>query len=107
MSACGKQYPNAFQLVWEPAPPNVRYASTVPQNMTFPQSSIPQSMDGSKSWNYNTDGVVHYGMLWDFLQDVASLPGGAAMVNNNFMYGADYFYRTWQRAEVLSKSAPN
>jgi len=105
-TSCLAKYPNAYQTIWAPPPPIVKYGGSSPQSGAFPQS-IPQSTEGNKSWNYNTDGVAHYGMLWDFLQDVASLPGGAAMVNNNFMYGADYFYRTWQRAETLSKSAPN
>ncbi|HEY4212633.1 MAG TPA: hypothetical protein VGM84_14225 [Steroidobacteraceae bacterium] len=66
-------------------------------------ASFPASTEGTRTWNYNTEGVVHYGMLPDFLRDVASLPGGANMVNNNFMNGADYFYHTWQIAE--SKAA--
>jgi microsomal dipeptidase-like Zn-dependent dipeptidase len=65
---------------------------------------FPASRDGRKTWDYNRDGVAHYGMLWDFLQDVRSLPGGAVMVDNNFMYGADYFYRTWQTAESRAAS---
>jgi hypothetical protein len=69
-------------------------------------STFPPSSDGTRTWNYNTDGVVHYGMLPDFLRDVASLPGGADMVNNNFMYGADYFYKTWQIAESKRSLAP-
>ncbi|HLW51347.1 MAG TPA: membrane dipeptidase [Candidatus Angelobacter sp.] len=62
-------------------------------------AAFPASRDGTKTWNYNHDGVAHYGMLWDFLQDVRTLPGGAAMVDGNFMYGADYFFHTWQAAE--------
>jgi hypothetical protein len=40
-------------------------------------------------------------MLWDFLEDVKSLPGGGGMVAR-FMTGADYFYRTWKIAEAKS-----
>jgi Membrane dipeptidase (Peptidase family M19) len=78
-----------------PPPPAVVYDST------FPPSSA-----GTRTWNYNTEGVVHYGMLPDFLRDVASMPNGADMVNNNFMYGADYFYKTWQIAESKRTLAP-
>jgi hypothetical protein len=66
--------------------------------------AFPPSRDGSKTWNYNRDGVAHYGMLWDFLQDVRSLPGGAATIDKNFMYGAEYFYRTWQIAEARARN---
>jgi hypothetical protein len=67
-------------------------------------SAFPPSTDGSKTWNYNTDGVAHYGLLPDFLKDVAALPGGAAMINGSFMNGAEYFYRTWAKAEGLASS---
>lgn len=75
---------------------------------TVDYTKFPKSTDGSKAWNYNTDGVAHYGMLWDFLQDVKTLPGGSDLVENNFMYGADYFFHTWRIAETCSnvKSTP-
>lgn len=80
---------------------NLPPAPAVQYDSTFPPSS-----DGTRTWNYNTEGVVHYGMLPDFLRDVAALPQGADMVNNNFMYGADYFYKTWQIAESKRSMAP-
>jgi microsomal dipeptidase-like Zn-dependent dipeptidase len=67
-------------------------------------SSFPPSRDGQRTWDYNRDGVAHYGMLWDFLEDVRTLPGGATVIDNNFMYGADYFFRTWQIAESQAAS---
>jgi microsomal dipeptidase-like Zn-dependent dipeptidase len=67
-------------------------------------NAFPPSKDGDKTWNYNRDGMAHYGMLWDFVQDVRSLPGGAALIDNNLMYGAEYFFRTWQTAEARAAS---
>lgn len=32
------------------------------------------SSSGTKSWNYNTNGVAHYGMLRDFMMDVRTAP---------------------------------
>jgi microsomal dipeptidase-like Zn-dependent dipeptidase len=80
---------NGFALGMPRRASNVQYTA-----------AFPASKDGDKTWNYNRDGVAHYGMLWDFLQDVRTLPGGAAAIDNNFMYGADYFYHTWQLAET-------
>lgn len=86
---CWDQFPQG--LVWQ----------------TFQYSAaFPQSTDGNKGWFYGWDGVAHYGMLWDFIQDVRTLPGGADMVDNNLMHGADYFWHTWQAAERQS-SNPN
>src|SRR5262249_7485125 len=31
-------------------------------------ANLPPSQTGSRLWNYNFDGVAHYGMLPDFLQ---------------------------------------
>jgi len=59
---------------------------------------LQMSSDGNKSWDYNKVGVAHYGMLPDFLQDVLSLQGGAALISN-MNNGGQYFYDTWYMAE--------
>jgi microsomal dipeptidase-like Zn-dependent dipeptidase len=89
----------------KPCPPQFMVMGTCvrPESASSVQYSgaFPRSRDGTKTWDYNVDGVAHYGMLPDFLQDVKSLPGGATMVAS-FMTGADYFYRTWKTAETKS-----
>jgi microsomal dipeptidase-like Zn-dependent dipeptidase len=69
-------------------PPAVQYSA-----------AFPQSTDGNKKWDYNNDGVAHYGMLTDFLQDVGSHANGKATIDN-LMQGAEYFYQTWAIAEA-------
>jgi hypothetical protein len=59
---------------------------------------------GTHTWNYNSDGVAHYGMLFDFLQDVRTVPGGNELVDNNVMFGAEYLLRLKCRSR-LSPSA--
>ena len=70
---------------------------------------LPISTEGNATWNYNNVGVAHYGMLPDFLQDVASLSGGCAIVGS-MNSGAQYFYETWRIAEgnasALAPSPP-
>jgi hypothetical protein len=68
-------------------------------------SAFPASTDGSKTWNINMDGVAHYGMLWDFVEEVKLLPAGTQAVQN-LMTGAEYFYQTWKLAEARSTSLP-
>ncbi len=63
-----------------------------------PFPALPPATDGAKTWDYNRDGVAHYGLLPDYLQDVATLPGGQAAVQRMFG-GAEYFYETWLLAE--------
>jgi hypothetical protein len=92
-AACRRKFPNAFTIVHGIPGSSVQY-----------NNSFPASKDGNKTWDYNRDGVAHYGMLWDFLQDVRTLPGGAAIVDQNVMNGADYFAATWRIAEAKSAS---
>lgn len=86
-----------------------RPGSNIVYNASFPQERDPQT---GKTWNYNyhrcgsvtirrdlhekiCGGVANYGMLWDFLKDVQTLPGGKNMISH-FDEGAQYFYDTWE-----------
>jgi hypothetical protein len=82
---------NGLEFAMKPRPgSSVQYGT--------PAFPLQISSDGNQSWNYNNVGVAHYGLLPDFLQDVASLPGGAEVIKN-MNNGAQYFYETWQMAE--------
>ncbi len=68
--------------------------------------SFQKSSSGSKSWDYNTDGVAHYGMMADFVKDVhtnTSLGNsftGADLVDNHLLRNANYFWHMWERIEA-------
>jgi hypothetical protein len=89
---------------------NVKYDNSIPLTVAGVEnnSGIPMSSLGNQTWNYNTAGVAHYGMLPDFLADVATLPatttGGptGANVVAQMQSGAQYFYQTWRIAENVS-----
>jgi hypothetical protein len=90
-AACAKQYP-AVALV------------------QYSGAFLPSQLK-LKTWDYNVDGVAHYGLLPDFLVSVSQLqkqniPGlaisGSDLINNNLMNGAEYFYETWAIAEQKS-----
>jgi hypothetical protein len=64
-----------------------------------------------KAWNYNTDGVAHYGMLPDFVQDIRTTPAigsrgvaGDELVDNHLFRSANYFWHMWQQIEVRAVS---
>jgi hypothetical protein len=61
--------------------------------------SFPPSSEGTRTWNINTDGVAHYGMLWDFVEDLKLLPEGRDVVDESLMRGANSLYHTWRIAE--------
>lgn len=103
---CIKTYPpvrTCIQNCGHPLPP-VEYNAAFPASVTIGQ--IGNNVV-SRFWNYNTEGVAHYGMLPDFLQAVRSVPGGASMIKNNLMHGADYFFETWRLSEEQSKKVPS
>jgi microsomal dipeptidase-like Zn-dependent dipeptidase len=83
-----------------------RAGSAVNPATPLPPPAIPLTLshDGTRTWDYNHDGVAHYGLLPDFLLDVASLQsqGGPSVVVQMFN-GAQSFYDTWYLAELDKK----
>jgi len=43
--------------------------------------------------------VAHYGMISDYLKDMASIPGSGGLLDS-LMNGADYFMDSWVKAEA-------
>lgn len=120
--ACATKYPGTTH-------PPICNGQNAPPNVSYKAPNLPISSLGNKSWDYNTTGVAHYGMLPDFLQDIQSLhgaqagstgvtgeilangtPSGAAVVSQ-MNSGAQYFYQTWRTAEnvaaALKAAAPS
>lgn len=80
-----------------PKPP-----ATAPQVVYSP--AYEKSALGKQSWDYNTDGVAHYGMLSDFVRGMDLVePEGKALVAK-LKGGAQAFLDSWVRAEAYSKA---
>jgi hypothetical protein len=70
-----------------------------------------KSTTGNRTWDYNIDGVAHYGMYVDFLRDVRTWGGnttltGHQIVDDQVMYAAENFYRMWLKAEAQKTRIP-
>ena len=82
------------------------YNASNPANTDNPLLPVlPKSRSGTRTWDYNNDGVAHYGLFADFVRDVRTLPAdrgvnGKNLVDNQLMRNADYFYRMWQKVEA-------
>ncbi len=78
------------------------YAS--PLTSTQLRTTCPPLMDGpSSAHDINVDGLAHYGMLPDFLQDVRNIgvtPGELAPL----FHSAEYFLRLWETCEQKSRT---
>jgi hypothetical protein len=68
---------------------------------------LPRSSSGTRTWDYNFDGVAHYGMYADFVKDLRTAPAGGllpwtgkVLVDDFLMKSADYFFRMWQKIEL-------
>lgn len=59
---------------------------------------------GSRWWDYNTDGMAHYGMLPDFFQDLRNIGVSAAALQTLFRSAEDYI-RMWEKADSLRAGA--
>jgi hypothetical protein len=79
------------------------YHPAIEYSASFKQSSL-----GTHTWNYNTDGVAHYGMIPDFLHAVRNMPphgeipAGAGLIDDHLMNGAEYLFQSWKLAEQQS-----
>jgi microsomal dipeptidase-like Zn-dependent dipeptidase len=89
-------------------------------NRVVYDASFQMSRTVGKSWNYNTEGVAHYGMLADFVKDVRTAPSngymaagsvplgvvGAELVDSHLFRSANYFWQMWERIEARKASIP-
>jgi Membrane dipeptidase (Peptidase family M19) len=80
--------------------------------------AFPKSTSGSKSWDYNTEGVAHYGMMADFVVDLRTAASneytgaegiplgvsGAELVDNHLNRSANYFWHMWEIIEARKGS---
>jgi microsomal dipeptidase-like Zn-dependent dipeptidase len=77
-----------------PAPPDPADAEA--RVSTAP--GLAASTLGSKTWVYNTDGVAHYGLFPEFIASARGA-GMSAAAADGFLASAEFFARTWEKAE--------
>lgn len=61
-------------------------------------SDFPKLRTGNKTWDYNVDGVAHYGLLADFVRAVNGRTNGSRVVET-LNRSAEHFAQMWERAE--------
>ncbi|MFE5325325.1 discoidin domain-containing protein [Embleya sp. NPDC056575] len=60
-------------------------------------SVIDRQTTGERTWDFNTDGAAHYGMVPDWIEDIR-IVGGQGVVDDLFA-GAESYLRTWGSSE--------
>lgn len=78
-----------------PAAPS--QAARIDYPFTTPQGAVvDRQVTGERTWDYNVDGVAHYGMLPDWIESLGRLGGDA--LRKDLAAGAESYLRTWEAA---------
>ena len=56
---------------------------------------------GNRDWDFNTDGMAHYGLMPDFLQDLRNIGMQPMQLTYLFRSAEDYI-QMWEKAERSS-----
>ncbi len=58
--------------------------------------SVDRQVSGERIYDFARDGLAHYGLIPDYVEDIRVVAGDAAL--RDFMHGAESYMRTWQAA---------
>lgn len=67
---------------------------------------MSRCVEGVRDFDLNLDGMAHYGLLPDFVQDLKNVGATDAELSTLFG-GAEAFIRTWERAEARAAAIAN
>jgi hypothetical protein len=79
----------------------------VPNPVTYPFQSwdgevtIDQQQSGERSFDINTDGVAHYGLYPDWIEDLRQIAGDDIV--EDMGRGAEAYLQMWERANGIDK----
>jgi microsomal dipeptidase-like Zn-dependent dipeptidase len=62
---------------------------------------LSMAQTGPQKWNYNTEGVAHYGLIPDFLQDLKNI-GMTPQERSTLFMSAEYFAQMWEKSVRVS-----
>lgn len=57
---------------------------------------------GERTYDFNVDGLAHYGLVPDMLQDTANILGDESVVMAPLFKSAEGYVRMWERARALA-----
>ncbi|MBA2546203.1 MAG: hypothetical protein H0V15_04910, partial [Solirubrobacterales bacterium] len=66
------------------------------QSPIYPNVTVHQQVSGQRTFDINTDGVAHYGLYADWMQDLKMIAGQAIV--DDMARGAEAYLQTWERA---------
>lgn len=87
-----------------PPPPGGSAKISYPFKSVDGGSTLTKQVTGERTWDYNNEGVSHYGMVPDWVASLTKL--GGPQLANDLMNGAPSYLRTWD-ATVNYKKGDN
>jgi microsomal dipeptidase-like Zn-dependent dipeptidase len=78
-----------------------------PNPVTYPfrsfngEQTIKRNRSGRRVWDVNTDGVAHYGMYVDWVEDLRKLAGDEIV--EDLGRGSEAYLQMWERAEGITE----
>jgi hypothetical protein len=72
----------------------------IPKSHVYYGPEFDPCCTGNRCWDYNTEGVAHYGLLPDFLKDVENLGSKQEVAALN--RSAEGFAQMWERCEAVA-----
>ena len=93
----------AVRTIWNRVHPNLTKPATQQGNIPPKQPAWKErSQAGNRVFDYNSDGMAHYGMLPDFLQDLVNV--GMDQQDLAVLHkSAEAYIKLWERCLVLSR----
>jgi microsomal dipeptidase-like Zn-dependent dipeptidase len=84
----------------------VSYPLTIASHTGNPSAPLlPHSVMGVRTFDFQTDGIAHYGMLPDFTQALSDRPGSGEAVKALFHSAGDTI-RMWEACEAAAPGIP-
>jgi microsomal dipeptidase-like Zn-dependent dipeptidase len=65
-----------------------------------PNVTVHQNKTGSRTWDINSDGVAHYGLYPDWVEDLRKLAGDEIV--EDLAQGAEAYLQMWERTEGIA-----
>ena len=70
---------------------------TYPFKAIDPNVTVERNRTGTRTWDINTDGVAHYGLYPDWIEDLRKIAGDEIV--EDMARGAEAYLQMWERTE--------
>jgi hypothetical protein len=83
----------------DPLPPGDPNAVTYPFQSFDGATTVDQQTTGTRTFDYPTEGVAHYGLYADWMEEVRKI--GGPQIAEDMMRGPEAYLQMWQRASGI------